>query len=332
MKKVQYITNLRILACIGVVLCHVSAMNWYGMIYSNSWLVFTIYEGISRFCVPAFVMISGKLFLDKKKKISTKKLYCQNIWKLIIFLWIWGIMYQIYEQKSLSQIIMNMLECKVQAHLWYIYLAIGLYIATPIIKVWVNAASKKQIEYFLLLCLIFNSIPTLLEGFDFPMFVIVSTVLKKCSVNIVSGYIGYFVLGYYLDEYELSKRIRRFIYTGGIGLLILCLALTIGFSRYTGKPEECFWNYNGIFIIGWSVCVYVFVKYNMDKITKSYTDKISKCTLGIYAVHMFVVFGLSHVGLNTMSFNSVISVPLITILVFSLSYFTIELLRKIPIM
>ena len=69
----------------------------------------------------------------------------------------------------------------------------------------------------------------------------------------------------------------------------------------------------------------------MDKITKSYTDKISKCTLGIYAVHMFVVFGLSHVGLNTMSFNSVISVPLITILVFSLSYFTIELLRKIPI-
>lgn len=94
--KIAYISNLRVFACVGVILCHVAANNWYGNIESDGWIVLTMYVAFSRYCVPVFLMISGALFLKTEKEASIKKIYFHYIFKLIVFLIFWGTCYQVY--------------------------------------------------------------------------------------------------------------------------------------------------------------------------------------------------------------------------------------------
>ena len=93
----QYIDILRALAAIGVIFIHVSAQNWYGYVGSTNWIVFTIYEGLFRFSVPVFFMISGCLFLNSKKEKQIKALYSNSIKKLVLFLLFWALVYKVVQ-------------------------------------------------------------------------------------------------------------------------------------------------------------------------------------------------------------------------------------------
>ena len=61
-KRIYYLEVLRVIATFSVVLLHVAADKWYGEIGTFSWKIFTVYIGLTRFCVPIFLMISGVLF------------------------------------------------------------------------------------------------------------------------------------------------------------------------------------------------------------------------------------------------------------------------------
>lgn len=337
--KINYIMNLRVFASIGVILCHVAVNNWFGNIESKRWIVLTIYTAFSRFCVPVFLMISGALFLQKEKEINIKKIYAHNILKMIIVLLFWGICYQIYNLTVVQQepcgtaivrAIINTFKGETQVHLWYIYTIIGLYMIVPLLKPWIINFTKKQIEYFLLLFLILNSMYSILCNFNIVFLTVLCSYISKLSINIVGGYIGYFVLGYYLSTYDIPKRIRIGCYVIGCSAVILCAVATVIYSRYIGAPTEIFWTYNSTFIVFWSICIFVFFKYNLDKFNK-YVYIIGDCTLGIYAIHMFVVFELWRNGISTFTFTSILSVPVIVLVVFSISLCFVFVIRKIPL-
>lgn len=339
-KKIAYITNLRVFACVGVILCHVATDNWYGNIESKRWMALSAYIAFSRFCVPVFFMISGALFLQKDKKIIIKKFFLENLLRLFIFLIFWGECYQIYNLSrfqnedlllSLKDGIINVLKGDTQVHLWYIYTIIGIYLVVPLMKPWINNLSKRQIEYYLLLFVLFNSVYSIICNFNLEILIIIRTWLSRFSVNIVGGYIGYFVLGYYLNTYDTSAKVRKRIYLLGSVSLILCIICTINYCRKISQPVEIFWEYNSCFILCWSVCVFVFFKYNIDK-TCQYISRISECTLGIYAIHMLIVFELRRWGMTSYLFNPVLSVPLIVLIVFGASFLIISILRRCTIL
>lgn len=342
--KINYITNLRVFACIGVVLCHVAANNWYGNIESKRWIVLTIYIAFSRFCVPIFLMISGALFLKVDKENNLKKIYFYNIFKLVVFLILWGTCYQVYDliviqgklqQGSIELLsiikegIQNVLGGGVQAHLWYIYVIIGLYMVVPLLKPWVNNLSKKQIEYFLILFLIFNGIYSIVCNFDFVVLKNMCDFSSRLSINIAEGYLGYFVLGYYLSTYELSIKRRKLCYIIGCCSFVMCVVFTVVYSRYIGAAVEIFWNYYSVFVFFWSVGIFVFFRYNLDKYNKK-IDFISDYTLGIYACHMFIVLELWRNGINVFLFSSIFSVPFIVALVFVCALCFTYFLSKLP--
>lgn len=58
---------LRIISTIAVVLLHISAQNYYNIdVVSDEFEIFAITNGMVRWCVPVFLMISGALFLGEK--------------------------------------------------------------------------------------------------------------------------------------------------------------------------------------------------------------------------------------------------------------------------
>jgi surface polysaccharide O-acyltransferase-like enzyme len=90
---------LRIIAIFSVLLMHTAGHT--SSFFQNSPQTFTyqflsIFDTATRFAVPVFVMISGALFLDSNKVLSTKKLYRKNILRLVIAFFFWSLIYVLF--------------------------------------------------------------------------------------------------------------------------------------------------------------------------------------------------------------------------------------------
>lgn len=95
-KTIHYLNVLRLFACLLVVLSHVigTALQTYsaGLMEVQIYILKGIHNCI-RWHVPIFVMISGALFLDPEKSITVKKMYTKYIFRIVLGIIIWGIIY-----------------------------------------------------------------------------------------------------------------------------------------------------------------------------------------------------------------------------------------------
>ena len=208
MKRIEYLDLLRVIAIFGVIVVHISAQNWYSTdIHSMEWHVFNIWDSIFRCSVPVFVMISGVLFLSKE--IEIKKLYSKNILRIITAFAFWSLLYVLILDNS------NKIEDKIMAfylghyHMWFAFMIVLLYMLTPVLKKIIE--DKKIIEYFLIIYFVFQTILPQISTFIYmlnhkTMAIIMNKNMDKFQINF--GYIGYFVLGYYLSKKDLSKKWR----------------------------------------------------------------------------------------------------------------------------
>lgn len=154
--RIEYLDILRIVATIAVIMIHVAASRWYfGDINSFDWIVIVTYDGIVRWAVPIFVMISGVLFLEKEN-IGITQLYRKYIFKIVIVFIIWS---AIYLLDSVMRDNLNSKECIVkffrgEFHMWYLHMIVGLYMLVPLLKEIVR--NMTLTKYFLALTLVFT--------------------------------------------------------------------------------------------------------------------------------------------------------------------------------
>lgn len=89
-----YLDVLRIVSIAAVVVIHTAAEYWTALdVTSYEWKVETVYDGLVRWAVPVFVMISGALFLDPSRDQPIKKLYGKNILRIVTIILFWGTIY-----------------------------------------------------------------------------------------------------------------------------------------------------------------------------------------------------------------------------------------------
>lgn len=332
---------MRAVAAIAVVILHVASNNWYGYIGTADWNSFTFYLGLTRFSVPLFVMISGALFLQKERQLDIKRVYCHNIGRLLLFLLFWGMVYQIYHQVSgagtfemgmLWQAVKNILKGETQVHLWFLYMMIGLYMICPVIKVFTDHATKKQLEYFLILYFVFGCLLTVLNGQNNKYVSVFFVNMSKLGIVSVSGYVGYFILGLYLTRYPLEKAKRITVYVLGILSLLFTVGATYAASVSTGSCVELYLGYitPNVFLMSAAVFTAMSRLKCRDNFIHRLMDLIADCSFGIYGVHMLLVFLLWKAGFDTFLLPGIISVPLISMIVLIFSLIVVKLLKLIP--
>ena len=117
-------------------------------------------------------------------------------------------------------------------HLWVLFMISGMYMITPFLRKIVQ--DKKLTVYFLILAFIFavvieNAI-YLLGVFSAEAYALSQIVINNAHFHFVLGYPVYFVLGYYFNTYEISKKAERWIYILGIISFIACPVTSILFS------------------------------------------------------------------------------------------------------
>ena len=204
-KRVVWIELLRIAACFGVVVLHAASQHFRDVpVDTFVWKVSNFYHGISRFAVACFIMISGALYLDKKRTWNLKKLWLKNILSVAVAYVFWQIFYGIYRivitgnsGRGAVWIMKKMLVYVSDAyfHLWYLPMLIGLMIITPLLWEFVNCKRGKQWEeYLIILFLIFKILPYTAAYFPLPWIDHIKTLMNTVQPDLVTVFAGYFIL------------------------------------------------------------------------------------------------------------------------------------------
>ena len=270
---------MRVLACIMIICMHAPMpnANANGIILSS----------ISYFTAPGlclFFVISGSLLLPIKTDTKTflKKRLGKVIMPTLVFTILYiSLNYFINEKLDILRSIFS-IPFSAQGHgvLWFMYTLLGLYLVSPIISKWLDAATKKEVEFYLLLWCITLCYPIL------KLFVEINE-SNTGYLYYFSGYIGYFVLGYYLKKYPDALTLKKLIIPDIIAITapIVCKVIAIEVDFYS-----MFW-YLSIFVALLSTTIYVLInKVNIksEKLIGGF-QLISNLSFGIYLIHIAVM-------------------------------------------
>lgn len=346
-KRITWIELLRIAACIGVIGIHAGSQHFRDVPVDTSvWQVSNFYHGINRFAVACFIMISGSLYLSSKRTWDLKKLWMKNILPVASAYLFWQLFYGFYRiavngsPKIGSMEFFKKMMVYVSEpyfHLWYLPMLIGLLVITPLIWEIVNSPRGKQwSQYMILLFLIFQIFTYTAGRFDLPWKERVQDLMNTVHPELVTGYVGYFVLGHYLYEYGLPKKIERMVCILGPVMILAGIWLCRQESLASGKATQAFYENYTIFACIWSTAVFLFFKEYVSKI--QWSERMEKmicslggCTFGIYLIHAFVRDVLYRNGIDSMMMrDTILAIPFVMGLIFLISWGIVFIAEKVP--
>ena len=344
--RIIYADILRILATFAVIVIHVTASKWYNSpVNEFNWQIYNIYHSLPRWAVPVFVMLSGMFFLNPEKEITTSKIFKKYIFRILLVIIFWGLFYQSYVivdhfvLKNESITLIRIAEALLTIpfgypwyHLWYLYMLIGLYLLTPVYRVFIKNAEKKEIRYLLCLFFIFG----LVLPFGKKILLHFGSRLNLCfEISELVNYSGYFFAGYYFSKYTIKKNIKIWFYILGFLSFVFTILGTSYISIKNGVPNEYLYGNLLPTTMFEAFAIFLSIKSICEKEFSEKTIKIvseiSKSTFGIYLIHDFIKAVVFKVGITADFINPLLAVPVCSIIIFVISLFIIHFARKIPI-
>ena len=346
-KRVIWIELLRVMACIGVIGIHAGSQHFRDMpLDSSVWAVSNFYHGINRFAVASFIMISGCLYLDSKRTWNLRRLWKRNILPIAAAYIFWQMFYAVYRiitngtlaKGGKAALVKFMVYIsKSYFHLWYLPMLIGLLIITPMLWEIVNSARGKQWEeYMIVLFLVFQILPYTINYFPLPWKDHIMDILQTVQPEMVTGYIGYFILGHYLSHYEVSKKLEYLVYVLGVILILAAIGLCYISSQKSGKPIQSFYENYTLAGFFWGSSFFLLFKNHVSKIKWNEKQEkricyLGSCTFGIYLIHALIRDILHRIGIDSMMIsNTAIAIPFLITMIFVLSLAAVMIIKKIP--
>ncbi|MBR1439149.1 MAG: acyltransferase family protein, partial [Synergistaceae bacterium] len=325
---------LRVFGAFAVIVIHVASQNWYKTdVHSLEWQAMNFWHGsIVRWAVPIFTMISGALFLSRD--IPLKKIYGKYIFRIITALLFWSFAYAsayYIAKREILHSIGNFLTG--HYHLWFLSMIVGLYALQPFLKKIAN--SESLTKYFLVIAFFFTflfpEIVEIISLFSEKYGKFANGLANRFQLHFVAGYTSYFLLGHLLNNSKISPKAERIIYVLGVIGVIAGLFLSIRASIITNKPNQTFYGNFTVNTLLESVAVFVFFKAKFNWPSKIIRT-LSQYSFGAYLVHDAVRLLLSKLGLHSLTFSPVVSIPVISAIVFVISFTISAVLNRVPVL
>lgn len=310
---------MRVFACLAVIMVHVAGTGLCPgrdyPILTIEWCICMFFASSVRWSVPLFFMISGALFLDEKKQITTRRLYCNNILRLACVLVVWTLFYHWFAHGSILPFGLT------AGHLWFLPMIIALYMAIPILRM----LSNQMRDYYLLIWaiwIIIDSACTYTDCFPFD----------QCEHFFFSGYIGYFVLGDWCRRNVHNKRI--IIPAIILGLLGVAVTFIGSFICTRANDETQFFLHSYLAPTTMFTAVAAFYTCNilasrMSQNLRNIVSYVSALTLGIYLIHMEILIQI-YTRVQRFVPQPIFYIPIICIMAFIIGAFFTWLIKKIP--
>lgn len=166
MKRESNFDLLRIISAVAVIVIHVSATYYgaltdkttFGYINFNNAFVTSLYNSLSRFAVPCFVMLSGAFLLGDERNADYKYFYGKAFKSVGIPTVIFSVLFFLYsilvktaliffENREITELLdpfKDFIKGEPFYHMWYLYMLIGVYILIPVIIRFKNDVGEKR--------------------------------------------------------------------------------------------------------------------------------------------------------------------------------------------
>ncbi|MFD0767203.1 acyltransferase [Mucilaginibacter lutimaris] len=338
-----YLNVLRIFACLMVLTVHSGEFFYIGdkgQIIRQDHLWVNNYGSLMRGCVPLFVMISGYLLLPIKE--SGSEFYKRRFSRLLIPFLFWSVMYAIVPyllgSTKTGQMWHDLLIIPINfapgaGHLWFVYMFIGVYLFIPIFSPWVQTASKRFKQFFLLIWVITLCFPYIKT--IYPEILGEAFWNKYHSGYYFSGYIGYLLLGHYIKEHISIAKWSGFM----AGLALVFIGYTITYFVFDHQlpfakdiPElELSWSFPTINVAMMATGFFLMFRVISFKSAaiENFIAKVSGLTYGMYLAHILVLVQLFPI-INNWLHNVALVIPVLAITTFVVTYLLIKLLSYLP--
>lgn len=324
MKERNYSFDLmRVIACLMIIGMHAPMPSEHANpLFLNASGYFTA-PGL---CL--FFVISGALLLPVKTDTFSflKKRLCKVVMPTLCF----TLLYLVLNAVNGGGVNWAKSICSIpfapQGHgvLWFMYTLIGLYLVSPIISRWLDKASKREEEFYLGLWAFTMCYPILKMILDIND-------SKTGVLFYFSGYLGYFILGHYLNKYPKSITLKRLVLPVALAIVapVACKLLHIEVDFYS-----LFW-YLSIFVAILTVAIYVVIsKYGQKLVGGKLMNAVvltSNLSFGIYLIHIAVMRSfLWKLDCIINIENYILQWAVVVVLTFALSWVAAYLISLLP--
>lgn len=345
--RLAYADLLRVLAVMAAIVLH-TAVCWLDQAApgGSAWTTLVTYDALMRWCVPMFVMLSGAFLLDPKKAVRARDIFLKYILRVLAALVVWGIFYVLLEcgfaggwpsvWQGIRTALRRVLWADARDHLWFLYVMIGLYLVTPVLRAFVRGASRGTLHWFFLLVLVFACLlPTLQQLFPGRM-ALPAVWADRLDVHLVLGYVGYYVAGYYLKHYTLGRIAEFSLYLLGILGAVVTVWGTHALSARAGALNGALLQYSSANVAFTAVALFVLFRYVLgvsdERSRRQRLSGVARISFGIFLAHDFFLILLRRFDVSTLSFSPILSVPVLSAAVFLCSFAVAWLLSKIPLL
>lgn len=233
-RRMYYGDAIRIFGTIAVVIGHVADLRLFStQVLDRNWWICNVWDSLTRWAVPVYIMLSGALLLDPAKEESSRHFYRKRLLRIGVPLVFWTVFFMWFDVKytgwraSWSAAFFNLALGKPYIHLHFIFRIAGLYCFTPMFRVWLRHTNRTMQCWSVGIALVLSAGDSIMNSITdnepsvFARFV---------------PFVGYYLLGYLLRDIKLSARGFKRALAGFIASYLVLLFGTGWTVHHFHKP------------------------------------------------------------------------------------------------
>lgn len=321
---------VRMVSFILVIAIHVSNYfcRAYGEITQGEYLFSLAIDTAARVSVPCFFMISGALLLGRDEPLHK---HMKRLVRFLTVLIVWSVVYYLWNiyYMGTSYDLREILFEPVEAHLWYLYAMIPIYLVLPFLQVMCRNMNIK-LEKALLF------VTTAVVLLNFILWLFGDEVYYDLPLVGDRIYAYYIFLGYYIYKYRRHIRLNQ-----KTVMLICFISLAAAFGITWGVTESYGRHYEGVltyacpFIALASIMFFLFMlrlenaHVRPGERARKVIDLFCGCSFGIYLIHILFLDNYKKY-MEPYDLSAWIAVPGLIAVIALVSFVCVWVIRKLP--
>lgn len=328
MKRKLYLDVIKIIGAFAIILLHTLSNTVHPaapFISEKQQLVVHSIHQLLYVAVPLFMMATGAGFLARKEYCGYSHMKA-HIVKILCCIVLFGSLFWTIEcvltgnSWNIKGLCLALLTDSTWSHMWYLYSILGVYLIMPLLSAFMR--NTKPGEQLVLVGIIF------FLGCLFPYIGGKIGFVPVAVLPIKGIWIFYVLAGGILADIEVEQ-LRKKRWIVGIGSIVMAV-LVLG-KGAQGSHNILLEDYPGTLLL--AVCLFCSMRAFGEGVeTPKVLVSLVQATLGIYILHpVYIHFFVKIMNWNPQYKMPIMEIPLMALLVAILSYFTVTVARRIPI-
>lgn len=305
----------RVLCMCAVVYLHAASASFHDLDNRPLWAMSNAVNAFAALAVPLFFMMSGALVLSQSSTNHPAVVLKRRVGKVLVPLLAWSAVMLLYTalvqgREAAVAGLKTILNTPANTAYWFLYALVPMYLLSPALKAMTDGLDRRQWRYLLLLWLGLTLGLATVRSFLPQAWQLTFTEHWTLNVNAVGGYLGYFLLGAYLDRLDKLPA-RQLLVWGTVAAAVVTAVAAWVDSYARGLWSDRFTGYLTVFTALRAAGAFLLLKSLFgEKETRSRWWKLlSGGSFCVYLAHPLAIFLSIRVWLKLTGLYDPVTIP-----------------------